>query len=51
MCRAVTGRTRGRCVRSVWTGDEDHFPFAAGGSGDMLCRQIAQYLGPRLTAM
>jgi tripartite-type tricarboxylate transporter receptor subunit TctC len=24
------------------------FPFAAGGSGDMLCRQIAQYLGPAL---
>jgi tripartite-type tricarboxylate transporter receptor subunit TctC len=24
------------------------FPFAAGGSGDMLCRQIAHYLGPAL---
>jgi tripartite-type tricarboxylate transporter receptor subunit TctC len=24
------------------------FPFAAGGSGDALCRQIAQYLGPAL---
>ena len=24
------------------------FPFAAGGSGDMLCRLIAQYLGPML---
>src|SRR5882757_8563852 len=24
------------------------FPFAAGGSGDMLCRQIARYLGPAL---
>jgi tripartite-type tricarboxylate transporter receptor subunit TctC len=24
------------------------FPFAAGGSGDMLCRQLAQYLGPAL---
>src|SRR3954454_10689673 len=22
------------------------FPFAAGGSGDMLCRQLAQYLPP-----
>ena len=24
------------------------FPFAAGGSGDMLCRQLAQYLPPAL---
>src|ERR1700742_2916394 len=24
------------------------FPFAAGGSGDALCRVIAQYLGPAL---
>src|SRR5262245_32614981 len=24
------------------------FPFAAGGSGDALCRLIAQYLGPAL---